>query len=192
MDLHSDLRCLRLSSGLTTAALARAAGTSESNVAAYERGAKNPAPETLARLHALIAAGSGSPIFVHNLLTVPAAAAALRGGLRKGWRTADLLRVVRECLSNARWAASQIDRDAFMLAPSTTGDRRWDALLAGAVEHDCLEAGAPVPVWTHGKTAGGLWFVGDNHDFYAHALANSPTPLRLRGVLLDPADLTSV
>lgn len=188
----SDLRSSRLASGLSTAALARAAGTSASNVAAYERGVKNPEPLTLARLYALIAVGSNSPIFVHNLLTVPAASAVLRSGLRHGWGSADLLRVVRECLSNAKWAVSQADHAAFMFAPSTTGDRRWDALLAGAIEHHCLKAGVDVPAWTRGKTAGGFWFVGSNKNLHAYALANSPTPLRVRGVLLDPDDLVSV
>ncbi|MHB8246118.1 MAG: helix-turn-helix domain-containing protein [Acidimicrobiales bacterium] len=192
MNGSSDLRSSRLASGLSAAALARAAGTSASNVAAYERGVKDPEPKTLARLYALISAGSNSPIFVYNLLTVPATSAALRSGLRHGWGSADLLRVVRECLSNTKWVVSRTDRDAFMFAPSTTGDRRWDALLAGAIEHHCLKAGADVPAWTHGRTAGGLWFVGSNESLHAYALTSSPTSLRVRGVLLDPDDLVSV
>jgi len=190
MLVTEDLRSERLAAGVSAAALARAAGTSETNVAAYERGAKEPSPATVGRLRLLLAAGAQSPIFRFRLLTVPAAAAAIRRGLRQGWSTADLLRVVRECLSNAKWAAAPADRSAFFSPPSTTGDRRWDALLAGAVEHYCLEKGYDVPGWTRGKAVRGLWFV--TAGAAPLALASSPPSLRVRGVVLDRAELTSV
>ncbi|MHB1534470.1 MAG: helix-turn-helix domain-containing protein [Acidimicrobiales bacterium] len=186
------LRRERLTSGLTAAQLARASGTSETNVAAYERGAKTPSSATLARLRLLLRAGAASPIFVNRLLTVPAAAAGIRKGLRNGWPPADLLRIVRESLSNARWATSEIDLAAFLAPPSTTGDPRWNALLAGAVEDLALQRGVPVPDWTAGNALPSFWFVSDSRDFDAYALAHSPVSLKVRGVMLDPSDLVSV
>jgi transcriptional regulator with XRE-family HTH domain len=186
------LRQDRLATGLTAAAVARAAGTSETNIAAYERGDKVPHPATLERIELLLRAGPTSPIFINRLVTVPAAAAAIRNGIKAGWMTADLLRVVRECLSNSKWAATEADRAAFFSAPSTTGDRRWDALLAGSIEDLFVRSGQPGPAWTRGHALGSLWFVSDNHAFDAYALAHSPPSLKVRGVMMDPDDLVSV
>ena len=95
-------------------------------------------------------------------------------------------------MSNAKWAVAPADRSAFFSAPSTTGDRRWDALLAGAVEHYCLGNGYEVPSWTRGKSVRGLWFVTGDPALAACTSACSPPSLRVRGVVIDPADLTSV
>lgn len=187
-----DLRAERRGAGLTLKQVARAAGTSETNVAAYERGAKRPSVETLARLLAVVRAGGDSPVHRNRLLTVPAAAAALRRGLRAGWPTVDLLRVVREMVSNAKWLHSDADFDAFLSAPSTTGDPRWDAMLAGVAEILALHAGRPVPGWTAGWELGRLWFVSSLPGMDAYALAHTPPPLRIRGVVVDEASLVSV
>ncbi|GAC1604040.1 MAG: hypothetical protein NVS3B21_33010 [Acidimicrobiales bacterium] len=171
--------------------MARATGTSESNVAAYERGDKEPAPPTAERLRLAIAAGADSSIHKNRLLTVPATAAALRRGLKAGWTRAELLRLVRECLSNTEWLATGADRAAFFSAPSTCGDRRWDALLAGAIEDHFVSAGAQAPRWTRGHALRQFWCVC-SPAFESYALANSPPSMKLRGVMMDPADLFSV
>jgi transcriptional regulator with XRE-family HTH domain len=56
MDIGSLLRDARLAAGLTQAELARAGGTSQATLSAYEGGAKVPSAETLARV--LAAAGA--------------------------------------------------------------------------------------------------------------------------------------
>jgi transcriptional regulator with XRE-family HTH domain len=187
-----DIRARRRSAGLTAQQVAYAIGTSETNVAAYERGDKTASPATLARLMASIDLGRQSPIFVNRLLTVPAAAAAIRKGLRAGWPTRDLLRVVRESRANAKWVTDTSEIKVFLAAPSTTGDRRWDALLAGSTEHLALLGKMSVPDWTRGHALPTLWFVGDNRFFDAYAVAHSPTSLKVRGVMVDPSDLESV
>ena len=159
-----DLRQRRLARGLTLRAVARAAGTAESNIAAYEQGSKTMGNLTESRLVSVIDAGSDSVIHSRRLLTVPAAAAALRHGLRKGWPTSDLLRLIRQMRSDASWVSSPRDRAAFFARPSTTGDPRWDAMLAGVVEDLAL----------------------------AGAFARSPFSLQVRGVFVDPDDLEYV
>lgn len=187
-----DLRDQRRRAGLTLAQVARAAGTAESNVSAYERGKKRPGVAALARMEAVVAAGADGDVHVRTLLTVPAAAAALRHGLREGWPTADLLRVVRRLRSDTRWLTDDRQRAAFFVAPSTTGDARWDAMLAGVVEEHALRHVLPVPVWTQGKALPQFWFVSSVATLRAYAFAHSPFSLQIRGVLLDPADLESV
>ncbi len=124
------LRERRREAGLTAAQVARVTGTSESNIAAYERGDKMPGSPTLERILGAVEAGSGSPIYVHGLVTSPQAAATIRLGLRRGWTSRELLRIIREQRSNFKWISRPIDQRVFLARPSTTGDRRWDALLA--------------------------------------------------------------
>lgn len=187
-----ELRELRRAAGLSARQVAAATGTSETNVAAYERGDKRPSLATTTRLLAACAAGADSPIFVNRLLTVPALASALRKGLRDGWSTPDLLRLVRESRANARWVERAEDLAVFFGQPSTTGDRRWDALLAGSTEQLALKRAVPVPPWVVGHGLSTFWFVSANPLFDAYALAQSPPSLKVRGVMLDPSDLESV
>lgn len=187
-----ELRRRRRDQGLTMRQVARASGTCESNVSAYERGALVPAPRTLARLVAGIDAGAESPIHTRRLLTAPAAAAMIRRGLREGWSTADLLRVVREMRSNARFVVTDRDRAAFLAEPSTTGDPRWDAMLAASTEDLALRGGFDVPAWTAGHALRTFWFVGSSPSLHAYAFARSPLSMQVRGVMVDPADLEAV
>jgi transcriptional regulator with XRE-family HTH domain len=187
-----EMRETRHRNGLSLAAVARAAGTSATNVSAYERGEKRANSATQARLDAAVRAGSDSPIHRNHLVTVPAAAAAIRAGLRKAWSTADLLRIVRELRSNAAHLRNDTDRAAFYAQPSTTGDRRWDALLAGVTEMDALRDGRDVPGWARGHDLPHLWFVGSSPSLHAHGLAHTPSPLAVRGIVLDVAALESV
>ena len=187
-----DFRSARREAGLTLSQVARAAGTAETNVSAYERGSKRPSAATAQRMKAVVAAGRESPIHRNSLLTVPAAAAALRDGLKHGWPTADLLRLIREMVSNSKWVESAVDIEAFFTQPSTTGDQRWDAMLAGVAEHLSLEAGRKAPAWTTGHAIRPLWFVGSVSSLDSMALASSAPSLRIRGVVIDQESLTAV
>jgi len=167
-------------------------GTSDTNLSAYERDVKRPNRRTLARAIAAIDAGAGSPIHTRQLVTVPAAAALLRKGLKEQWTTPDLLRVIREMRSNAKFVERPADRLAFFAEPSTTGDARWDAMLAGNVEELALAGHFPAPAWTQGHALAQFWFVGSMPSLVAYSFARSPMSLQIRGVMIDPADLESV
>jgi transcriptional regulator with XRE-family HTH domain len=185
------LRSHRRKAGLTAAQVARVTGTSESNVAAYERGDKVPGPSTLQRILDAIEAGSESAIYVSELVTTPQAAAALRFGLRHGWAPRELVGVVREQRSNAKSVSHPIDLRVFFARPSTTGDRRWDALLAGSTEEMAVRRHVPVPSWTKDVRLEGKWYVTDDpgrNDYLDH---HSPPPFHSRGVMIDPAALES-
>lgn len=187
-----QLRAARRDAGLTLAQVARAAGTSETNVSAYERDAKQPNATTLERLTAAIEAGSDSPIHRRNLQTVPATAAVLRAGLRRGWSNAELLRAVRQMRSDAAHLVTDADRGAFFAPPTTTGDRRWDLLLAGVVEDLALSLGGEPPAWVRKGTLRTFWFLSPSPALDAYVFARSPLSLQVRGVMVDPADLVAV
>lgn len=186
------IRAARRKAGLTLDALARSIGTAASNVSAYERGTKTPNAATETRIRAALDAGRDSPIFRYRLVTAPAAAAAIRAGLKRDWPTPDLLRVVREMRSNRKYLSSDADRALFYSRPSTTGDRRWDALLAAVTEMDALQGHRLVPGRARGHELPHLWFVGNVPGLHAHSLANSPASLLVRGIVLDDASLESV
>jgi transcriptional regulator with XRE-family HTH domain len=187
-----ELRRRRRDAGLTLQQVARAAGTAEANVSAYERGTKTANQRTLQRLVAVIDAGADSVVHRSQLSTAPGTAAALRAGLRQRWATADLLRLVRQMRSDAAHLTSVADKAAFYAEPSTTGDPRWDAMLAGAVDDLAVRAGVPAPAWTRGKALRGFWFVTDEPALRAYVFAHSPMALQVRGVMVDPADLEAV
>lgn len=187
-----ELRTRRREAGLTLREVARAAGTSETNLSAYERGAKKPSRRTLRRVVAAVDAGANSPVHRMQLMTVAATAASLRTGLREQWTTADLLRLVREMRANAKLATGPADQDAFFAEPSTTGDPRWDAMLAGSVEDLALREHRPVPEWTRGHALPQFWFVSTMPGLQAYSFAHSPFSLQVRGVMVDPSDLESV
>jgi hypothetical protein len=94
--------------------------------------------------------------------------------------------------SNAKFVESPADREAFFVEPSTTGDPRWDALLAGAVEDLALRQDFSPPVWTRGHALRQFWFVGSMPSLAAYSFARSPMSLQIRGVMIDPAELESV
>jgi transcriptional regulator with XRE-family HTH domain len=186
------LRSRRREAGLTAAQVARVTGTSESNVAAYERGDKVPGSPTLQRILDAIDAGGGSAIYVNGLVTVPQASAAIRFGIRHGWTHRELLRIVREQRSNAKWVARPLDQKVFFARPSTTGDRRWDALLAGSAEEMAARGKFPLPDWSEDVRLKDEWFVADDPAFNDYLRAHSPEPFRSRGVMIDPDALESV
>jgi transcriptional regulator with XRE-family HTH domain len=183
------LRSHRRKAGLTAAQVARVTGTSESNVAAYERGDKVPGSSTLQRILDAVEAGGDSAIFVKEVVTTPQAAAAIRSGLRHGWMVGELLSVVREQRSNAKWASHPIDQRVFFARPSTTGDRRWDALLAGSIEEIAVRRHVPVPDWAKGVRLENTWYVTDDPGLNDYLTTHSPTPFRSRGVMIDPEAL---
>ncbi len=187
-----ELRERRRAGGLRLREVARAAGTSVPNLSAYERGTKRPNETTLERLLAVLGTGADSAIHSQQLQTVPATAAALRAGLRQGWSTADLLRTVRQLRSDAGQVRGDADHAAFFAAPTTIGDPRWDALLAGVVEDLALTAAEQPPAWTGGHALPEFWFVSDLPSLRAYAFARTPMSLQVRGVLLDPDDLVAV
>lgn len=140
----------------------------------------------------MIAVESVDIITRHNLLTTPRCAQALRQGVEQGWRIGDLLRLVREMLSNAQLLTTPEQREQFFAEPEDTGDPRWDAMLAGCVEMIHLRNQWPAPAWTPGHALDYFWWVNPGPAMQAYVFARSPMSLHLRGVLIDPADLESV
>ncbi len=133
-------------SGLTQTEFARAIGTSGSRYSTYRSGRVSPSATLLMRairIADLLAASRAA-----HLPTAPDAARSVRQALhgeRSDWALSLILGVRDRILCDARSRPQALT--AWSL-PASTGDARWDRLLAAVIRHAHREAGQPPPEWT--------------------------------------------
>ena len=77
--------------------------------------------------------------------------------------------------------------------PPSTGDVRFDALLAAIAEDLCVHSGEAPPSWVHyaGRFLDRAWWVSALPSARAAALVHAPASFRRRGVMLDRHDLVA-
>ncbi|HMR49057.1 MAG TPA: hypothetical protein PKE40_07525 [Arachnia sp.] len=75
--------------------------------------------------------------------------------------------------------------------PSTTGDERWDALLAGALRYRLHQMGAGAPPWTYKPPLPTSWwpFAYSPSDAY-NDMAHTPAELMRLGIFLDEREFS--
>lgn len=137
-------------SGLTQAEFAIALGTSSSRFSAYRGGTTMPSAAFY--LRALRLAGSLKAANERGWMTPQSTAREVRRALRKSddlWALKMSLQGrdhLRELLR-----ANDIAGSAWTAAPRTTGDRKWDVLLAALTEHEFTKANREPPRWASHK-----------------------------------------
>ena len=192
MDAAIVIRAARRRAGLTQTALAQRSATTQSAIAAYETGAKQPSMATVTRL----AAAAGCSVawaLVPVKSVVHAAVDAISRSLHVGDEH-EALRLVAELWTglvsmNASTVDVELEGD-----PGSTGDRRWDALVAGIVEWAAHAVEVRTPPWTATKERflDEWWFVTPYRSLHASALVETPAELANRGVFLHESSLRSV
>ena len=180
----------REKSGLTQTLMARIAKTSQSAIAAYEAGDREPTVPVLQRM--LAATG-------HNLMIAFEAD-------RNIYRVADLARDIRKTSIKNRERRlrlvfeflREVDTKELTLRvavePESTGDQRFDAMLAALSEDLCVSNGVSPPSWVFAdqRFLDSAWWVSNLKSARTRALVNAPASYRRRGVMIDRHDLTSV
>ena len=180
----------REKSGLTQTQMARIAKTSQSAIAAYEAGNREPTVPVLQRM--LAATG-------HNLMIAFEAD-------RNIYRVADLARDIRKTSIKNRERRlrlvfeflREVDTKELTLRvavePESTGDQRFDAMLAALSEDLCVSNGVSPPSWVFAdqRFLDSAWWVSNLKSARTRALVNAPASYRRRGVMIDRHDLTSV
>ena len=181
----------RRQSGLTQAQMAKIAKTTQSAIAAYEAGRREPTVPVLQRM--LEATG-------HNLLIAFEADENV-------YRIADLARDIRETPAKNSQRRLRLVfeflRDVnesqqlslrFAVEPMATGDRRFDALLAAITEDSCVRGGVAPPSWVFAnkRFLDEAWWVSNLKSARVQALVNAPASFRRRGVMIDRRDLVAV
>jgi len=78
--------------------------------------------------------------------------------------------------------------------PPRTGDRRWDAMLAGVVEHLCFHNDLAPPAWVlePDRFLDQWWFVTPYLSLHPSAFVETPAALANRGVFIHGSSLESV
>lgn len=104
------------------------------------------------------------------------------------------IRLVAQAISDFRRLRYARDRRTFLRQPPTTGDGRWDALVAAVAAREARLSGMDVPVWSEKAEffLDQAWFVTQSPGLRALAFVESPADFALRNVYLDPAELESV
>jgi hypothetical protein len=93
-----------------------------------------------------------------------------------------------------RRGAAEAGRAALTLIedePATTGDLRYDALLAAAAEDVTARYGTPSPLWTitTDRFLRSAWWVSDLPSARVYALVGTPATFRRRGIYVDRYDI---
>ncbi len=190
------IRDARHAGGLTQVALAKKAGTSQPTLAAYETGRAEPRLETLERL--IKACGCEVLLTIRPKVrrgAVPIAEVADQvtvlladDGQVSAWRR------LLDFVDDFRGSPTAGKRWLLQDAPSSCGDRRFDAAIAALAELLCSEAELPYPVWTDDpeRFAEPWWFVSGLRGFEAMALRDSPISFARHGVFVNEGAFTRV
>jgi transcriptional regulator with XRE-family HTH domain len=181
----------RRQSGLTQAQMAKIAKTTQSAIAAYEAGRREPTVPVLQRMleatgHNLVIAFEAD----ENIYRIADLARDIRKTPAKNGERR--LRLVFEFLRDVN--ESQQLSLRFAVEPMATGDQRFDALLAAITEDSCVHGGVAPPSWVFAnkRFLDEAWWVSDLKSARVQALVNTPASFRRRGVMIDRRDLMAV
>jgi len=183
------VRLARKGQGLTQRDLSRRCGVAQPNIAALESTeGKDANVATVERL--LAATGGRLTVIPSRAITVAEVASQIAELLSANLSTR-AYRVWLALHDSLRSAEPAVRVALAVAPPAPTGDRNWDALLAGLVDHDL--ARLPTPSWVHepGRVADG-WFVDRAPGFETQIKRRTPAAFRRHGIWIDAAELKSV
>ncbi len=183
------LRRARIAAGLSQRALAQRAGVVQPAVARAESGARDVTVHTLA---ALLRAAGSQLIDVPTVRgTVAAAAETIRLDIEAGDEDSAFREIVQ--ISDDLRAAAPSERVVLAFAPPrSTGDPRWDNLIAGVVEHYLADVGPARPEWLSAVAAlTEVWHVDSYTARHPEDAEPTVPAARRRGVVLTRSELES-
>ena len=115
---------------------------------------------------------------------------ALRDGLDSSESVGASLRLVRQFIMDVDAGGDFESLTA--TDPGSTGDVRWDALVAGVVEDLAYRHDKSVPEWTVREPLDSWWFVTSVPKLEPTAFVETPRALANRGVFIRRAALVNV
>lgn len=183
------VRQSREQAGLTQTQLAERAHTTQSAIAAYEAGDREPTLPVLGRF--MEAMGFTLEVSATPQPTIYTLAQVARGiSASDEMDTTHRLRLVCEFLRGAGEEAA----DVVLLTakrPDSTGDPRFDALLGAIAEDLCFRANQTAPAWAGRpeRFLDGAWWVSPLPSAKAGALVHTPASYRRRGIMIERRDL---
>ena len=125
-------------------------------------------------------------------LTVPEMSDAISTELKRGDEMF-ALRVMANALTESRSLTEPADVVRFLHEPNTTGDQRWNVLIAGAVARECRLRRIEAPTWTNVEGLEPWWFPAlIDESLLPLTIRQTPPELSSKGVWLDERALTAV
>lgn len=105
-----------------------------------------------------------------------------------------LVRMVAQAISDYRALTTESDRGRFLARPISTGDRRWDAMLAAVAEREARRSAYPIPEWVYDSAyvLSPWWFLSPTDSLRAYSLQHSAPEFAVRNIFIDAASLESV
>jgi hypothetical protein len=125
-------------------------------------------------------------------MTVKMLAKSVKSSLTEGEGSGSTLRLVHQFIMDLTQSKdpSVLVRDP----PASTGDPRWDAMIAGVVEDFAIHHGMPAPKWVFDpcRFLDTWWFFTSIQDMRPTAIVETPAALSGRGVFIQRASLVNV
>ena len=188
-DLGAAVRAARRARGWTQARLAERAGTSRQWVSGFEQGhhrAELGMALRVVRAVGLVldAIAGTDPQALTERLTARSLAREIRRELEDGDPTF-ALRLIGQAVADLRSLHDPDELASFLAPPPSTGDLRWDTLLAAVVARECRLRGLPQPTWTRVPPLQSFWFPDDDPILNPRTMQRTPLDLRNKGIWLD-------
>jgi transcriptional regulator with XRE-family HTH domain len=198
--LLQQLVAQRERAGLTQSDVADRMETSQSVIARLEAGRRDPRLSTLERYAAAVGAHIQLEPRVErtasaNRRTAARLAELVRARLGSGASSTATFREVVQFLDGARSADQPTLRSLIHEPPSSTGDDRWDATVAAAVEWVAATGGVASPAWARSpdrKLDSPGWVLTPHRQLHEMVRANTPPAFARHGVYVDADSLGSV
>jgi len=101
----------------------------------------------------------------------------------------DRWRLVAEFLEEYRWEPIESRYQLLAAEPPSTGDERWDVLLAALAEHLAARDGHGAPPWSESLRLQRFWFPFNTPAARVDAVVHAPAAFRRRGVFVSAYEL---
>jgi hypothetical protein len=120
----------------------------------------------------------------YQAMTLAELARLLPAASRSDW-----WRLVAEFLEEYRWEPVDLRHRLLATEPPSTGDERWDVLLAALAEHLAARDGRGAPAWSEPRQLRRFWFPFNTPAARADAVVHAPAAFRRRGVFVSAHEL---
>jgi hypothetical protein len=120
----------------------------------------------------------------YRAMTLAELAGFLQAASRSDW-----WRLVAEFLEEYRWEPVDHRHRLLTTEPPSTGDERWDVLLAALAEHLAARDGRGAPAWSEPRRLRRFWFPFNTPAARADAVVHAPAAFRRRGVFVSALEL---
>ncbi len=188
---------MRETAGLTQVEVASRLGTSQPVIARLEAGGRDPRLSTLQRYARVVGADiEVIPSPGPDSGTAARLADRIRARLSSQEESATVtFREVLQFLDDTRDLPSEDVAARLSVEPLSTGDRRWDAMVAAAVDWVASNGGMEPPRWVSAsrwqlRSPG--WVLTPHERLHDLVRENTPAEFARHGVYVDSASLQSV